>query len=122
MELQVEVDAIKQNLLANHNHMVYITLKQAQFLASLINEGLVVKRRRLRIRVLNILVGDAMKQIAGIEEIQSTKNLTAPVASYLIDLLQDKDGDEWGGLSDYGRELISQAESVVEAQIDGGEI
>jgi hypothetical protein len=37
-------------------------------------------------------------------------------------LLQDKDGDEWGGLSDYGRELISQAESVVEAQIDGGEI
>ena len=85
MDLQVELEAIHENLTAD-TRLLYISQKQAQSLASLMTQGLGEgATKAMRIRALQIIAGPAMKEIySPTHVITSTKNLTGPVASFLI--------------------------------------
>lgn len=108
MNLDNELSAIQWNLLARAD-MVYVTSKQVLGLVSLMQQGLTDTSRETRLNILNLWAGEAMRNITGID-ITSTKNLTSPVASFLINLLLDNKEDTWK-LSDYGKELIKCSEA-----------
>ena len=105
-----EIEALRDNLLAN-TEIRYISLKQIGGLNGLIRQGLEEKTRDMRILVLREWAGDAMWAIER-QVINSTKNLTSPIASFLINLLKEDDSTPWR-LSDYGQRLISITEKAV---------
>lgn len=110
MDLDNELSAIQWNLLSKTD-IVYISNKQVLALVSLMQQGLTDVCRKTRLGILKLWAGEAMRRIAGVE-IASTKNLTSPVASFLINLLLDNKEEEWK-ISDYGRELVKCSEARV---------
>jgi hypothetical protein len=110
MEINSELEALRQNLLADTS-LRYISSKQVGALNGLIRQGLEDKARRMRLNVLREWTGEAMKRIASVE-VASTKNLTAPVATFLINLLLEPGSTPWR-LSDYGKQLIEQTEKRI---------
>lgn len=104
-ELEAQVKAINQAIIAGHYRLIPVSGKQIKFLNALINGGL--KNTRHRIPVIRMLVGDAIKKITG-EEFASTKQLTLPVASFLLNQIVDP----WThSLSSHGQWLLEQAEA-----------
>jgi len=111
MNIHDEIAAINWELRTNRCRIIYITAKQVGTLANLINQGLEEKTHEHRIGVLRILVGSFMKDLTGYD-IVSTKSLTSPVASYLIDQFMVPNVHP-RRLSDYGREIIAEAERLI---------
>jgi hypothetical protein len=114
MDLDAHLEALTDNLKAEHSEIVYVTLGQIRGLNILLKQGLRSQNRGMRIAVLGLLAGPAMKDICNVD-IQSSKNLTSPVASFLISLLKDPESPEkdWY-LSEYGIELLAAAEKRIE--------
>jgi hypothetical protein len=110
MIIEIELEALHENLLAQ-NRIAYVTLEQIGGLNGLIRKGLENKSRMMRIKVLKKWAEPAMKQLTGVT-IESSKNLTLPIASFLINLLIEPDTSPWE-LSSYGKELISETEKLV---------
>lgn len=110
MEISNELDALRENLLADTS-IEYVSQLQIGGLNGLIRKGLQDKSREMRIAVLREWAGDAMWKIAR-QEINSAKNLTAPVASFLINLLLVPDSTPWR-LSSYGKNLIEYTEKSI---------
>ena len=110
MNIDNELYAIRWNL-SSKTDVIYITKKQVLALVSLMQQGLTDKSRQTRIDVLSLWAGEAMMTVAGVE-ITSTKNLTSPIASFLINLLLDSKQEDWS-ISEYGKELIKCSEARV---------
>ncbi len=113
MDLDTELAALEINCLADTN-ITYVTHRQVGGICGLLGEGLRDNSRANQIAVLRILVGPAMKKIAGVE-IGSRKNLTSHVANTLITQLLEPDTKPWE-LSDYGHDLLSAAEKRAKEQ------
>lgn len=116
MNVQAELQAHESNLKTAGGIEPFVTRKQVQGIVSLMRQ--VIPDRDERITVLRLIAGGAMMKVAGIE-IQSTKNLTGRMASYLIDQLLEPNSTPWK-LSDYGRDFLeatkAYAESIAEYQ------
>lgn len=110
MNIEHELEALHENLLAQ-DRIAYVTLEQLGGLNGLIRKGLENKSRMMRIKVLKKWAEPAMKRIAGVS-IESSKNLTLPVASFLINLLIEPNTSPWK-LSTYGKELIKETEKII---------
>lgn len=110
MDIESELEALKQNLLAD-TRIIYCTPQQIGGLNGLIRKGLENKSRTVRIAVLKRLAGEAMESIHGVP-FESSKALTSPAASFLINLLLEPDTRPWE-LSSYGRNLIMETEKLV---------
>ncbi len=108
-ELELEIQAMSANIRAQYCGLTYVSLKQITALNGLLNKGLVSKKRETRIAVVRLLVGPVIKDIVGVD-ITSTKCLTSPVCSYLIEQLKERYGWE---LSNHGAWLLSEAENAV---------
>lgn len=111
MDIDTEVQAIRKLMLARPE-IVYETSNQVGALAGLMTQCLQNKDKGIRIAVLRFIVGDVMWDIAGVKEVNSTKNLTSPAASILIELFRDPTQEKWRA-SDYARELIGAIEQRV---------
>jgi hypothetical protein len=74
--------------------------RQAATLASLMNSGLSDRRRALRL--------EALKEITGLPQLESSTQLTAHMVSTLIGYLKQEDG--WG-LNDTGMEFLQALEA-----------
>ncbi len=112
MDLDTELAALDINCTADPE-ITYVTHRQVGGICALLGK-LNDNSRANQIAVLNILVGPAMKKIAGVE-IRSRKNLTSHVANTLIDQLLEPDTKPWE-LSDYGHDLLSAAEKRAKEQ------
>ena len=110
LNLRTELEALKQNLLADPT-IEFVTAAQVGGLNGLIRMGCEDKSRDMRVAILKAWAGDAMMAIAGVE-IESSKNLTLPVATFLINLLLEPDSTPWR-LSEYGLNLIRATEILV---------
>jgi hypothetical protein len=120
MDLEKELQSLYDELAAT-NLRPYITSKQCQALAILMDKCINNKKRRrdIRIHALNRIAGAALADVAGVYNIESTKNLTGTMATRLIDLfLEDK--TTWEP-SFYARQLIGALESEFETFIEAGE-
>lgn len=116
MNLDNELEAIRWALDADCTELIYVTQSQVFGLVSLMRQ--VLKKREERIAVLRLLIGDFMEAHFGVT-VESTKNVTLPVASYLINQLLEPDSDPWV-LSKYGQELLEKAhERVQEVAVHG---
>lgn len=113
-DFAAEVAAMDANIRASYNRYIFVTKKQIMFLNSLLREGLESKDRSMKIAVVRLLVEPAVQKIAGVP-VTSTKCLTSPIASYLIEQLKERDGY---GLSDHGRWLLKEAELHVRNPTD----
>lgn len=105
MDIVAELKAHECNLKAVGGIEPFVTSKQVQAVACLMRQA--IPERTERIAVLKLMAGNAMKSITGIE-IQSTKNLTGRMASYIIAQLLDPNSTPWK-LSNYGREFLVAA-------------
>jgi hypothetical protein len=110
--LQETLDAIHDNLIDLPHSLV--SKKQVLTIVFLMNEGLKNKDRETRIAVLKMLAGPAMKARYNVE-IESTKNLSGRIASYLIDQFHDPAyrPHAWR-LSPFGRQLLGRCEDAIE--------
>lgn len=108
-DFEAELAAMQWVISSDYNKLVYVSQKQVQGLNALLNQGLSDKSRDVRIAVVRRLVGEVAKTITGVE-VLSTKNLTSPIASYLIEQLKEPDSIPWR-LSEHGRWLIHEAET-----------
>jgi hypothetical protein len=113
MDFEVELEALGINCLADPS-ITYVTQRQVGGVCGLLKQGLQDNSKENQIAVLAILVGPAMREIAGVE-IKSRKNLTSHVANTLIDQLLEPDTKPWE-LSDYGHDLLSAAEKRAKEQ------
>ena len=113
MDFEVELDALYRNLTADRR-IIYITQKQAVTLASLMSGGLESNNRAVRIEVLRLIAEQALEEVAG-AKLNSTKNLTSPMASFLINYFR-KNENSWE-LADAGRMVLSLAESFVKEEV-----
>jgi len=111
VDLETEREALYRAI-TSMDHKNYVTRSQVQCLAALVTQGLVDRSRDNRISVMNYLIGNAVLDSLGIN-FESFKNMTSDIASLLIDMLMSDEGS-WK-LSDYGKDLISEAESTVKA-------
>lgn len=110
-EFEAELEAMRWVIHSDYSKMVYVTQKQIQGLNALLNQGLADKSREHRIAVVRVLVGSEAKAITGVA-VESTKNLTSPIASYLIEQLKEPDTLPWR-LSEHGKWLIHEAEAHI---------
>lgn len=111
MNLDDELMAIRTNILANHADMIYVT--QDQFaLGGLITPCLQDKSQENRYRCLVYLLDGVVENITGYPFTGSMKNMTSPIASYLIELFKDDTQEKWAP-NEYARELFS----LIEAQV-----
>lgn len=110
MDIDVELYAIRWNL-SSKTDIIYITKKQVLALVSLMQQGLTDNRRETRIEILSLWAGETVKMVTGVE-ITSTKSLTSPIASFLINLLVDNTQEGWK-ISEYGKELIKCSEAYI---------
>lgn len=108
-----EERAVLAEAIASLDHSQYVTARQVQALASLVGQGLTDKRRDNRIAVMDYLIGQPIKDALGVE-FTSFKNISGAIASMLIDLFLVPGSQPWG-LNQYGKEIISSAESYVKA-------
>ncbi len=119
MNLEKELQSLYDELSAT-NLKPYITSKQAQGLAILMDKCIDNKRQRrdIRIHALNRIAGPALANVASVYNIESTKNLTGTMATRLIDLfLENK--TTWEP-SFYARQLIGTLESEFETIVRTG--
>lgn len=110
MILEVELKAIQNNLDANTDR-IWVTAKQLRTLAILMQKGLGSTDRELRIKVLQMIAGPSLIKAFNIQLV-SSKNLTSPMASVLIDYLTE-DTKTWE-LTDDGKLLLHLAKTRVE--------
>lgn len=115
LNLQDELAGLHDNLTSDCR-LIYISQKQVWAVNSLLSAGLESKSDEVRHEVLDMLVGRAMKVIANVPKVTSAKNLTSPVASFLINQLKEPNSNPWR-LSDYGERLLRLCETEVETQI-----
>lgn len=108
-DLNLERDVLYEAIVSIGGQTSYVTQKQVKALASLVSQGLQNKKRENRIAVMHYLIGDAIRDSLGVE-LTSFRNMTSRVATMLIDRFKAPNG--WG-LSDYARDLLSQAEAEV---------
>jgi len=113
----------EEALQAIHDNLVdlpftLVSKKQVMTIVGLMQQGLQDKSRETRIAVLRLLAGPAIRERHGVE-IETTKNLTGRIASFLIDQLHDPAYRpyEWR-LSPYGEWLISRCEKAVKAPLE----
>jgi len=112
-DFDAELAAISWAVQNDCTALIYITQKQIRRLADLMEQGLSRPNdRKLRIAVLRLLVGDAAKMVTGVE-VRSTKNLTSPIASYLINQLKTNGSYD---INEHGRWLLREAEARVSQQ------
>lgn len=112
MNLDDELMAIRSNILANHADLIYIT--QDQFaLGGLVNQCLRDKSRENRYRCLVFLLDGVPENITGVRFTGSMKQLTSPIASYLIELFKDPEEEKWKA-NEYAKELFDCIETSVE--------
>lgn len=108
-EYEAELAAISWIIRTDYSTPVCpATDKQVSGIIRLISQGISDTSRAARIRVLQRLVGPEIKRLKGVE-LQSTRDLTSPIASYLINQLKDPRSTEWR-LSPHGQWLIHEAE------------
>jgi hypothetical protein len=120
-DLDVEISAITVNLKAEHHKALAsgsewnlcASDKQLFGLNGLLRQGMKDTDRRTRLSILKIITGQAVADCLGIREIVSSRNLSAPMISVLINLLREPESSPWR-LSDYGRWLISATEAKAE--------
>jgi hypothetical protein len=98
-KLDLEIAALRLVFL-NDRDFRHPGRRQAAALASLMNSGLSDHRRALRL--------EALKEITGLPELQSSTQLTAHMVSVLIGYLKGEDG--WG-LNDTGMEFLQALEA-----------
>lgn len=110
-EFEAEIEAIQWVIRTDYNRLIYVTQKQIQGLNALLRQGLSTPDREKRIAVVKRLVGAEVRSITGVE-VQSTKNLTSPIASYLIEQLKEPNSTPWQ-LSEHGRWLLHEAEQHI---------
>lgn len=111
MNIEQELEALHTNLLANTD-IRYVSQKQLGGLNGLIRKGVEDKSREMRIAILEKWAGEPMRRIANVQEFTTSKNITSPVATFLINLLIVPDSSPWK-LSQYGKELIRETEKLV---------
>lgn len=105
MDFELELQGHRRNLRALSDVEPYVTQKQVRSIAMLMGE--VLPGRTDRINVLRLLAGEPMRAVTGVN-IESTKNLTGKMASYLINQFKEPES-ELMELSDYGREFLIRA-------------
>lgn len=119
VSLEIEREALYEAIVSVSQPVDYLTKfvseKQVQALASLFSQGLQDKSRNNRIAVMKFLIGDAIKDTLGVE-FTSFKNMTSPIAHFLIDYMRNGNEDSWE-LSQRGRELITAAEKTIKATV-----
>ena len=113
MILENELFALRQNILADTS-INPVSISQLGGLNGLMRQGLRDKSREMRIAVLKTWIEEPMKRIAGVE-VQSSKNMTASAASFIINLLRVPDSTPWR-LSKYGQELIELTETKIKSK------
>jgi hypothetical protein len=107
-EFEIELQAMQWVIRSDYSRIIYVTQRQIQGLNALLRQGLSTPEREKRIAIVKCLVGAEVRQITGIE-ITSTKNLTSPIASYLIEQLKEPNSTPWK-LSEHGQWLLNEAE------------
>jgi hypothetical protein len=107
MNFDVELEALHVNCVAAPN-TGFVSRSQVGGICGLLKKGLEDDSKENQLAVLRILVGPAMMQVAGVE-INSRKNLTAHIATTLINLLLEPDTRPWE-LSEYGQDILAFAE------------
>lgn len=113
MDITHELSALHRNLLSTPGRQYFVSRKQIGSLVCLMMQGLPDRKDRdLRIAVLRAWIADSMKQLFDVE-VESTKNISGPIASFLIDLLREPNNPEMV-LNDYGHELIEETAKFVQ--------
>lgn len=116
MNIQVELEALHQNLKTQLDVDYYMTEKQMIAIIMLLQEGLSSKKREVRIAVLKAMAEEPMKiRIGPRHKIESTKNLDGFVASEIINLL--KDNTDEIRLSTYGKKFLEELEKIVQKEL-----
>jgi hypothetical protein len=123
-DLDTEISAITANLEAEHDKVLsagesssmYASQRQLFGLNGLLRKGMKNTDNTTRYAVLDVIAGKAVKHKLGISPIKSSKNLSGPMTSVLINLLLEPESKPWR-LSEYGYWLISAAEARVEIQL-----
>ena len=111
MDFDSELAAIQWALRTDCTRVVYVTRKQVRGLVSLMRQGLKNPDHDTRVAVLDLLVGEFTHTITG-EPVVSTKSLTSPIASYLINQLKEPNSHPWK-LNEHGRSLLAEAEARI---------
>lgn len=113
MDFNAELEAIQWVLKTDCTELIYVSRKQVQGLASLMGQE--IKDRDTRIGVLDLLVGDFMYNVFNVI-VKSTKNLTSPVASYLISQLRQPNSSPWK-LSKHGKWLLENGKQRLQETV-----
>lgn len=113
MNIEYELQALHRNLKSALGSY-YVTRRQVGALVYLMLQGLPDRKDRpLRIAVLREWIGEPMKTLHNID-VQSTKNITGPMASFLIEILSEPNNPEMI-LSKYGHKLIEATARYVQS-------
>ena len=113
--LEEELLAIYDNLITTDTYL--LSKRQVGALNGLLTMGLEDKSREMRIAVLQMLAGSAMRFIEGDNfVIKSGKNLTGGVATFLIEQIKQPQSRPWK-LSRFGQDLISACENEIKESI-----
>jgi len=113
MDIEYETEALYQAI-QSKDHQRYVSANQVGALAGLVRQGLSDQSRENRLAVMRLLIGEAVYDALGVD-FQSFKNLSASIATLLIDLWLVPETKPFR-LNAYGRELIAAAEAAVKAQ------
>jgi len=112
MDIEKELQALHRNLMSVTSNY-YVSQKQIGVLIYLMLQGLPDRKDRgLRIAVLRAWIGKPMHEMYNVD-VMSTKNISGPIASFLIDLLRKSGTDEYV-LSKYGCQLIEATAKYVQ--------
>lgn len=111
MNIDNEIQAVRNIILANYSDLIYITVDQFAF-NGLVTKCLQDKSDANRIRVLQVLLGDVPERITGVP-FKSTKNLTSPIAKFFIEYFRDETQEKWMP-NEYARELLGGIEARLE--------
>lgn len=105
-----ELGAHQWNLEAERQHTVWATRRQVRSTVMIMREF--ADQRPVRIKMLQMLTND--------DRIESTNQLTAGQASYILDQFIDEDNWSATGeieLSDYGRKFLAALASAAQARL-----
>lgn len=111
MNLADELEAIHRNLTSLDTNR-YVTKPQIGAIIMLLQEGIGKVNRPLRIAVLRAFIAKPMKRMCNVN-VQSTKNITGEMASFLIEMLKDPRKPDIR-LSAFGQRLITETVKYVE--------
>ena len=123
MNLDVELSALTDNMIQEDGGGSFLAKRnQITGVLGLMRQGLESDDREIRIAVLDMLAGEAMRRMYG-KTIESTNDITEPIALFLIRQLKmpfdhpdPTEKDPWL-ISTYGRTLLNLAEERVKDAI-----